>query len=58
VTLVTNEIFGEIATTGTSFQWICWTYTPFPCPFSVLAIVLFIYYISVPVATETRTEVK
>jgi len=34
------------------------TITPFPCPFSVLAIALFIYYISVPAGTESRTEVK
>jgi len=34
------------------------TITAFPCPFSVLAIALFIYYISVPAGTETRTEIK
>jgi len=31
---------------------------PFPCPFSVLAIALFIYYTPVPTGTEPRTEVK
>jgi len=35
------------------------TFTSFPCPFSVLAIALFIYYTSVPAGTEARTkEVK
>jgi len=28
--------------------------TPFPCPFSVLAIALFIYYTSVPTETEVK----
>jgi len=37
--------------------------TPFPCPYSVLAIAvlaiaLFLYYTSVPTGTEARTEVK
>jgi len=32
--------------------------TPFPCPFFVLAIPLFIYYTSVTAGTEARTEVK
>jgi len=30
---------------------------PFPCPFSVLAIALFIYFTSVLTGTEARTEV-
>jgi len=34
------------------------TFTPFPCPFSVLAIALFIYYTSVPAGTEAKKEVK
>jgi len=34
------------------------TITAFPCPFSVLAIALFIYYASVPTGIEVRTEVK
>jgi len=33
-------------------------FTLFPCPFSVLAIALFIYYTFVPIGTEARTEVK
>jgi len=32
--------------------------TLFLCPFSVLAIALFIYYTAVPAGTEARTEVK
>jgi len=32
--------------------------TPFPYPFSVLLIALFIYYTSLPTGTEARTEVK
>jgi len=28
--------------------------TPFPCPFSVLAVALFNYYASVPVETEVK----
>jgi len=34
------------------------TFTPFPSPFSVLAIALYIYYISVSIGTEARTELK
>jgi len=32
------------------------TFAMFPCPFFVLAITLFVYYISVPAGTEARTE--
>jgi len=32
--------------------------TVYPCPFSVLALALFIYYNSVSAGTEARTEVK
>jgi len=34
------------------------TIIPFSCPFSVLAIALFIYYTFVPTGIEARTEVK
>jgi len=34
------------------------TFTLFLCPFSVLAIALFIYYTSVSAGTEARTKVK
>jgi len=34
------------------------TFTPFPCPFSILAIALFIYLTFVQTGTEARTEVK
>jgi len=30
----------------------------FLCPFSVLAIALFIYYTSVPIGTKARTKLK
>jgi len=33
-------------------------YTPFPCPFSVLAIALFICYTFIPTEIKARTEVK
>jgi len=34
------------------------TFTTFPCPFSVLAIALFIYYTSVPAGTEVKQQTK
>jgi len=36
----------------------CESITPVPCPFSVLAVALFIYYTSVPTGTEARIGVK
>jgi len=48
--MVKSQMFG-----GTSFFL---TFTPFLCPFSVLAMALFIYYTSGPTGTEGRIEVK
>jgi len=37
-----------------SLPLVTMSFTPLPCPFYVLAIALFIYYISVPAETEVK----